>query len=59
MAELGFERLPLDRYTRKVTSTPVEGRQSELYHSGDADDECHFLFICSIYDNIRRVWEKM
>ena len=54
MAQLRSGVLPLRVETGRFTQIPLEFRLCIFCESNNIEDEVHFIFECSLYDNIRR-----
>ncbi len=45
--------LPLEVETGRWQNKPVEERKCKVCKSGKVENEFHFIFICTLYTNIR------
>ena len=57
LAQLRFGILPLKVETGRFSNTPLEDRKCEMCNADEIEDECHFLFECERYSDIRNEWE--
>ena len=55
LAQLRLGILPLKLETGRFRRLTVEQRVCELCNSNSVEDELHFLFNCSIYEEVQRV----
>ena len=53
MAQLRFGILILNIETGSFRNQPVEDRLCTLCEFNEIEDECHFLFKCSMYNHLR------
>ncbi len=44
--------MPLEKETVRWQNKPVEERIFKVYESGEAENEFHFIFSCTLYNNI-------
>ena len=56
LAQLRCGILPLAIETGRYTNTPEEERLCQMCPSREVESECHFLFDCSKYSNVRQVY---
>ncbi len=45
--------MPLEIETGRWQNKPVEGRICKVCESGEVENEFHFIFSCTLYNNIR------
>ena len=55
-AQIRFGILPLHVETGRFVNKKLEERTCEICHSDVIEDECHFLFNCSVYETPRNYW---
>ena len=56
MAQFRFGILPLNIETGRFRNQALEERLCTLCEFNEIEDESHFLFKCSLYDELRREW---
>ena len=56
MAQFRFGILPLNIETGRFRNQPVQDRLCTLCEFNEIEDECHFLFKCSLYNDLRNDW---
>ena len=56
MAQFRFGTLPLNIETGRFRNQPVQDRLCTLCEFNEIEDECHFLFKCSLYSDLRNDW---
>ena len=56
MAQFRFGILPLNIETGRFRNQPVQDRLCNLCEFNEIEDECHFLFKCSLYNDLRNDW---
>jgi hypothetical protein len=56
-AQLRLGILPLRVETGRFVNLPLENRTCEICDSDSVEDECHFLFECEKYHELRENWE--
>jgi hypothetical protein len=56
LAQLRFGILPLHVETGRFVNTKLEDRVCKICNSGQVEDECHFLFECTAYNEPRNYW---
>ena len=56
MAQLRFGILPLNIETGRFRNQPVQDRLCTLCEFNEIEDEGHFLFKCSLYNDLRNDW---
>ena len=57
MAQLRLGILPLCVETSRFVNLAVENKLCEICNSESIEDECHFLFECERYNELRENWE--
>ena len=58
MARLGLVHYPFICKRGDLAIHVWRGGCAKCVSSGEVEDECHFLFVCTSCDNIGREWEK-
>lgn len=48
--------LPLRLETGRYLGEPVDSRTCRLCNSGEVENECHFIFQCSLYNELRNTY---
>ena len=58
LAQLRFGILPLHVETGSFNVLPLEERICQMCDANVIENECHFLFECELYNDLRYDWEK-
>ncbi len=53
LAQYRCRILPLEMETSKCQNKPVEERICKVCENGEVENEFHFIFSCTLYNNIR------
>ena len=56
MAQFIFGILPLNIETGRFRNQPIEQRICNLCELNEIEDEFHFLFKCTLYNDCREIW---
>jgi len=56
MAQFRLGILPLNIETGRFRNQPIEERICDLCELNEIEDESHFLFKCTLYNDLRKIW---